>query len=607
VEVGRPTFFSMLIIIAAYLPIFTLQRHEGRLFAPMAWTVTSALVGSLALSLTLVPLLCYALLRRPIAHGDNAIVTLAKRAYRPLLDWCLEHGKWLIGAASVCLVGAVALFMHLGTEFLPELDEGTLWVTVTLPPGISVDESILWCRRIRETLHTVPEVLSVISKSGRPEDGSDAKSLNQTESFVDLKPAKEWRSGYTKGRIIDELQHSILYKYPGVEVGVSQPIRDNVLESISQIKGQIVVKVFGDDSSKLLDIARQMKTGFAKIPGVATAFIDRDGETPQAIIEIDRAGAARYGVNIQDVQDLVETALGGKSATSFWEGEQHYGIVIRLPESQRSLDSMRRLLVDTSDGSKITLGQLARFRSVSGPVNISREAGRKVKAVSIFIKDRDMGSIVTDMKTAAAAIALPEGYYLNWSGEFENQERAMARLTIVLPISVFIIFVLLFNAFRSVKSAALILLNVPFSVVGGVLALWARGMPVSVSAAIGFIALFGAAVLSGVVMISYIDQLVEEGMVPLEAVRKGAMTRLRTDLMTATLAILGLLPMALSSEIGSEVQRPLATVLIGGLLSATPLNLTVLPVIYLLIKGARLPISSRSTSAPGAAIPGPAV
>ena len=587
VEVGRPTFFSMLIIIAAYLPIFTLQRHEGRIFAPMAWTVTSALIGSLTLSLTLVPLLCYFLLRKPIHHGDNAIISFAKRLYEPALDWCLAHGKFVIGFAAVSLIGAITLFARLGTEFLPELDEGTLWVTVTLPPGISVDESVTWCRKIRDTFRTLPEVKSVISKSGRPEDGSDAKSLNQTETFVDLKPANQWRKGATKGQIIEELQQVILKKYPAVEVGISQPIRDNVLESISQIKGQVVVKVFGDDSTKLFTVARQMKTKFAVVPGVATAFIDRDGATPQAIIQIERTEAARYGVNVQDIQDLVETALGGKSSTDFWEGEQHYGIALRLPETQRSLDMLSLLLVDTADGTKITLGQLAKFRLTSGPVNISREGGRKVKAVSIFIRDRDMGSVVADMKVAAAGISLPEGYFLNWSGEFENQERAMARLTVVLPVSVFIIFVLLFNAFSSVKSAALILLNVPFSVVGGVLAIWLRGMPVSVSAAIGFIALFGAAVLSGVVMVSYMDQLADEGMSALEAVRVGALTRLRTDLMTATLAILGLLPMALSTEIGSEVQRPLATVLIGGLLSATPLNLTVLPVIYLLIKGGK--------------------
>ena len=579
-EVGRPTFFSMLIIIAAHLPIFTLQRHEGRIFAPMAWTVTSALVGSLLLSLSLVPLFCFFFLRKPIPHEDNWVVRNAKKMYEPVLDFSLRRWKLVLGVAVACLAGSLVLFTHLGTEFLPELDEGTLWVTVTLPPGISVSESTIWCRRIREALHTVPEVRSVISKAGRPEDGTDPKSLNQTESFVDLKPASEYRPGYTKSRVVDELQAAIESRYPGVDVGISQPIRDNVLESISQIKGQVVVKVFGDDTLQILKFVRDVKHRVSSIPGVNDAFVDRDGEVPQVVVEIDREGAARYGINIMDVQDVVETALGGKSATDMWEGEKHFGVVVRLPESERRIDRLKAILVDTADGAKVPLSQLARFKSISGPVNISREAGKQVKAVGIFIKGRDMGSVVADMQTATKDIKLPEGYSITWSGEFENQQRAMKRLAVVLPVSVFIIFVLLFNTFRSVKNALLILLNVPFAIIGGILALWLTGIPLSVSAAIGFIALFGQAVLNGVVMVSYLNQLIIEGKTAEQAVRLGAVVRLRTVLMTALLAMLGLLPMALSHGIGSETQRPLAIVIIGGLVSATPLTLIVLPIVY---------------------------
>jgi cobalt-zinc-cadmium resistance protein CzcA len=581
-EVGRPTFFSMLIIIAAHLPIFTLQRHEGRIFAPMAWTVTSALIGSLLLSLSLVPLLCYALLRKKIPHEDNWLVRRAKALYEPVLTFALNRWKLVLGIAVTCLAGALVLFTRLGTEFLPELDEGTLWVTVTLPPGISVNESILWCRRIREALHTVPEVRSVISKAGRPEDGTDPKSLNQTESFVDLKPASEYRPGFTKSRVIDELQRAVESRYPGVDVGISQPIRDNVLESISQIKGQVVIKVFGDETSEILKYVREIKHRISPIPGVNDAFIDRDGEVPQIVVEVDREGAGRYGINIQDVQDVVETALGGKSATDIWEGEKHFGVVVRLPENDRRIDRMKAILVDTPDGPKVPLAQLASFKKVSGPVNISREAGKQLKAVGVFIKGRDMGSVVADMQAATKDIKLPDGYYVTWSGEFENQQRAMKRLAVVLPVSVFIIFVLLFNTFRSVKSSLLILLNVPFAVIGGILALWLTGIPLSVSAAIGFIALFGQAVLNGVVMVSYFNQLTDAGKTALEAVKLGALVRLRTVLMTAMLAMLGLLPMALSHGIGSETQRPLAIVIIGGLVSATPLTLIVLPIVYLL-------------------------
>jgi heavy metal efflux system protein len=324
------------------------------------------------------------------------------------------------------------------------------------------------------------------------------------------------------------------------------------------------------------------------IPGVAEAFIDRDGEVPQVLVEVDRDGAARYGVNIQDVQDVIETALGGKSATEIWEGEQHFGVVVRLPEEQRTLDRMKSILVDLPDGSKVPLHQLAAFRTVGGPLNISREAGRQVKAVGVFIKGRDMGSVVKDMQAATKDVKIPSGL-ITWSGEFENQQRAMKRLAIVLPVSVFIIFVLLFNTFRSVNSSILILMNVPFAVIGGILALWLTHIPLSVSAAIGFIALFGQAVLNGVVMVSYFDQLVDEGKPVLRAVQLGASTRLRTVLMTAMLAMLGLLPMALSHGIGSETQRPLAVVIIGGLVSATPLTLIVLPTLYLLFAREKMP------------------
>ena len=584
VEVGRPTFFSMLIIIAAHIPIFTLQRHEGRIFAPMAWTVTSALVGSLLFSLTLVPLLCLFLLRRKIPHGENALVRLLKRPYVASLRWALAHPSLVILASVAGFGASLALTGQLGTEFLPELNEGTIWVNANMPPGISVEQARAYCRRIRDILRKTPEVRSVLSKAGRPEDGTDPKPINMAETFVDLKPQAEWKRGLDKEQIIAEMNRN-LAGLPGMEISFSQPIRDNVLESISQIDGQVVLKVFGDDSAKLRQKALELLRAISGVRGVETAAIDRAGEVPQALIEIDRERAARYGLNVADIEDLIELGLAGKAATELWEGEKHFSVVVRLPEAERGLANLKKVLVDTPDGLHIPLEQVADFRESGGSMNISRENGTRLSAISVFIKGRDMGSVVADMQERVKHISLPPGYLLTWSGEFENQQRAMRRLSIIVPISTFLIFVLLFDAFKSVKSALLILINVPLGLMGGILALLITGIPLSVSAAIGFIALFGQAVLNGVVMVSYFNQLQRQGLSPYEAVFQGAATRLRTVLITALLAILGLLPMAVSHGIGSETQRPLALVIIGGLVSATLLTLMVLPTLYLVIEG----------------------
>ncbi len=583
VEVGRPTFFSMLIIIAAHIPIFTLQRHEGRIFAPMAWTVTSALVGSLILSLTLVPLLCYFLLRKNIPHGENALVRAIKQPYLPSLRWALGHPKLVIAVALAGFVASLAMVPRLGTEFLPELNEGAIWVNANMPPGISVDQARVYCRKMREILLRTPEVRSVISKAGRPEDGTDPKPINMAEIFVDLRPPGEWKRGLTKEQVIAEMDHN-LDALPGIETSFSQPIRDNVLESISQIDGQVVIKVFGDDSAALRRKAGEMLKAISDVPGVETAAIDRAGEVPQALIQIDRERAARYGLNVGDIEDVIEIGLGGKAATELWEGEKHFSVMVRLPEAQRSLGNLKKVLVDTPDGLHIPLEQVATFQESSGSMNISRENGTRLSAISVFIKGRDMGSVVGDMQDRINKIPLPEGWFVTWSGEFENQQRAMKRLAIIVPISTFLIFVLLFNAFKSVKHALLILVNVPLGLIGGILALLLTGIPLSVSAAIGFIALFGQAVLNGVVMVSCFNQLQDEEHSPYDSVVEGAAMRLRTVLMTALLAMLGLLPMALSHGIGSETQRPLAIVIIGGLVSATFLTLMVLPTLYYVVE-----------------------
>ena len=589
-QVGRPTFFSMLIIILAHLPIFTLERHEGRIFAPMAYTVVSALIGSLLFSLTLVPLLCFFLLRGKLPHGDNFVVRMSKRLYRPVLEAALNHRILVIGVALLMLVGSLGIVPLLGSEFLPELNEGTIWVNFTLPPGISLSEVQTTLRKVRMALLRFPEVRSVISQAGRPEDGTDPKPINMVEVFVDAKPPEEWRPGVEKEDLVLEMEKA-LDVIPGIKPTFTQPIRDQVLESISQIDGQIVIKMFGQDTAVLRTHINQVLDEVSTVPGVARAFVDRFGQVPQLNIEIDRVKAARYGLNVDDIDEVIETALGGKAATEIWEGERKYTVVVRLRENERqNLDRLRRLLIDTPTGSRVPLEEVANIRVGEGSMNISRESGLRVACIGVFIRGRDMGSIVAEMQERVEKkVKLPTGYYIEWGGEFENQQRAMKRLAVILPVSILLIFVLLFEAFKSIKSAALILANVPFALIGGIVALLLTGIHLSVSAAIGFIALFGQAVLNGVVMVSYFNELRDGGATPRAAVTEGALTRLRTVLMTSLLAMLGLLPMALSKGIGSEVQKPLATVIIGGLISAMFLTLIVLPVLYTLFERRREP------------------
>ena len=584
-EVGRPTFFSMLIIITAHIPIFTLQRHEGRIFAPMAWTVTSALIGSLLFSLSLVPLLCYFLFRGHSSEKENIVIRACKRIYRPALLWTLAHRTAVIVIAILMLGSTIFVLLHLGSEFLPELNEGTMWVNIYFPPGISINETKRLAASVREILHGSEVVKTVTSKAGRPEDGTDPKPINMAEFFVDLKPPAEWPANLTRDKLIDEFGKK-LDALPGIEPSFSQPIRDNVLESISQIDGQIVIKVFGADGDVLQQQTQKVLDTISGIRGVGRAYIDRFGRVPQLQIEVNRAKCARYGLNVGDVQDVVEIALGGKAATEVWEGDKKFSVAVRLKEEQRQMENIRNILIDTPDGQRIPLEQLATISVRDGAMNISREFGTRVMAIGVFIENRDMGSLVAEMQDRVSKqIKLPAGYYITWGGEFENQQRAMKRLALIVPVSVLLIFAILFHAFGSAKNAALILLNVPFALIGGIFALQLTGINLSVSAAIGFIALFGQAVLNGVVMVSYFNQLREEGMRTLDAVVNGALIRLRTVLMTGTLAMLGLFPMALSHGIGSETQKPLAVVIIGGLISATVLTLFVLPVVYVLFAG----------------------
>jgi cobalt-zinc-cadmium resistance protein CzcA len=579
-EVGRPTLFSMLIIIAAHIPIFALQRHEGRIFQPMALSVSTALVGSLIFSLTLVPLLAYWMLRKKLPHHDNRLVTSCKQVYEPVLAWALVHRGKVLAIAITSLLLAFGAASRLGSEFLPELDEGTFWINFDLPSSISNEEAGRVLHTVRKALLTIPEIRTTVSKAGQPEDGTDPKTISMGEVYVDVKPKEEWRKGLTRSELIEQMDRAIS-AVPGIDPAFSQPIRDNVLESISQIKGQIVIKVAGDDLDELRRVTEAVQREVKQVEGVSRAEIDRLGELPQLAIDIDRARAARLGLNVGDIQDVIEAALAGKAATQIWEGERKFAVSVRLPEHKRVIASLPSTLIPTPEGGYTQLSSVATIRETNGAMNIAREAGRRTMAIGIFIKDRDMGSVVKDMKARVQKnVKVPDSYAINWSGEFENQERAMQRLSVVVPISLLLIFVLLFDAFGSFKQAALILINVPFALIGGFVALWLFSIPLSVSAAIGFIALSGQAVLNGVVMLTVFGQLQAAGHDVLSAVKLGSLQRLRTVLMTAMLAALGLLPMALSHDIGSETQRPLAIVIIGGLVTATLLTLLVLPVLY---------------------------
>jgi len=578
-EIGRPTVFSIIIIIVAHLPIFTMQRHEGKIFSPMAYSVVAALITSLVLSFTLVPFLSKIAFRNHVPHEETKLMHWFMNRYEPALKWALAHARKVLGFALAALAITAALVPQLGTEFLPELNEGSIWVNITLPTSVSVDEAKSDLRKLRGILASFPEVNAVVSKAGRPEDGTDPKNINMTELLVDLKPDAQWRPGMTKEKLVREMEDKV-NDMPGIEPTFSQPVRDQILESISQIDGQIVIKIYGDDVKTLRETGHQLLDRIGNVAGVSRAFIDRDGDLPQYRLEIDRAAAARYGLNVADIQDVIETALAGKAATELWEGERHFSVVVKLKGEERSLDRLREVLVPTPSGAQVPLANLVDFKLGSGAMNIARESGQRVVAIGVFIRDRDMGSVVADMQAQAKDIKLPQGYSITWSGEFENQERAMKRLMLVVPLSILLIFVLLFDAFESFKDALIIICNIPFALIGGIFALLLSGIPLSVSAAIGFIALFGQAVLNGVVMVSYFNQLKQQGMDSYQVVFQGAMSRLRTVLMTALLAMLGLLPMALSHGIGSETQRPLALVVIGGLISATLLTLFVLPTLY---------------------------
>lgn len=585
-EVGTPILFSQLIIILALLPIFTLQRVEGKLFRPLAFTISFAMLGALLCSLTLVPVLC-ALVFERVRERENPVMRAARRIYLPVLRYSLMRRA----ATFAVIIGALMIgaftFARLGTDFLPKLDEGAIWVRATMPNSISLAAAAELTPKMRQILLSFPEVKTTVTQLGRPDDGTDPAGVNNAETFVDLRPKEQWRPGMTKERLIAEMEAK-LRSIPGVIYDFSQPITDNVDEAVSGVKGAPnSIKIFGDDLTELQRLADEIKAAIAPVRGIAQLSNDQLAGQSQLRIEVDRDRAARYGLNVADVQDVVETAIGGKTASRVVEGERRFDLVVRLiPEARLDVERIGEIPVATPDGQLVPLRDVTRLVVAQGYTYINREANQRRTVVRFDVRGRDLGSAIAEAERAVREkVRIPPGYRLVWSGQFENQQRAVARLKIILPLTVLMIFMVLRTAFGSVIDALLILLCVPFGAVGGVLALELTGQTLSVSAIIGFIALFGFSVLIGMLLVAACNHhRLWTGSVRDAAVR-GAEQQLRPVLMTATLAMLGLLPAAASTEPGSEVQKPLAIVIIGGLCTATVLTLIAMPLIYELVKG----------------------
>lgn len=581
-EVGRPVVFAVAIITIVYLPILSLSGIEGKMFIPMALTVVFALIGALILSLTFVPAAMTYILRGKVSEKESIIIRWAKKIYMPALDWVMAR-RWLtLGVSTAMVVASFALFPFLGTEFIPRLDEGSLAMQIQQLPSVSLTQSLKTVTEAEKVLREFPEVTKVISKTGRAEVATDPMSIDLTDVYIELKPPAQWTTTHSKEELVEKMSHELEKKVPSGIFSFSQPIELRVAELISGVRSDVAIKLFGDDLDVLKDKADEMVRVVGKVRGAEDVKAEATSGLPQLQIKPDRAAIARYGLNVEDVNDMIEAVVAGKQAGIVYEGEQRFNLVVRLNEDAgKNIDSIKNLLLTSPTGVVVPLGQIADFKLIDASAQISREDTRRRIGVELNVRGRDIGSFVAEAQTAIEKdVKLPPGYYLKWGGQFENLERATSRLMIVVPIALFLIFILLFTTFNSVKQASLIYTSIPLAAIGGILALWLRGLPFSISAGVGFIALFGVAVLDGVVMVSYINKLREEGKSVANAVREGAEARLRPILMTAMVATLGFVPMAIATSAGAEVQRPLATVVIGGLVLSTVLKLLFLPMLY---------------------------
>lgn len=581
-EVARPVVFAVAIIAIVYLPILSLTGIEGKMFKPMALTVVFALIGSLLLSLTYIPAMLTFVLRGKVAETESPIIRYARRWYEPARAFVMRRRIPALTVALVLVIVSGALFPFLGAEFIPRLDEGSLAVQIARLPSVSLTESVRIGTETEKVLKSFPEVTTVISKTGRAEVATDPMGVEVSDLYVALKPHDEWTTTKSREELIEKMSQALENKVPGAAFSFSQPIELRVSELISGVRSDVAIKLFGDDLDTLKTEGEKIARVVSKVSGAEDVKVEQISGLPQLQIKPNRTAIARYGINVETVNDLVESVVAGKQAGLVYEGEQRFNLVVRLNENAgRDVETIKGLLVSAPNGARIPLAQLADISLVEGPAQISREDTRRRIVVELNVRGRDIGSFVKDAQAAIdREVKLPAAYYLKWGGQFENLQRASERLLIVVPLALFLIFVLLFTTFNSLKQAALIYTGIPFAIVGGVFALALRGLPFSISAGVGFIALFGVAVLNGVVMVSAINRLREEGRSVADAVREGADTRLRPVLMTALVASLGFIPMAIATSAGAEVQRPLATVVIGGLITSTLLTLLLLPTLY---------------------------
>ncbi|MGD9904255.1 MAG: efflux RND transporter permease subunit [Vicinamibacterales bacterium] len=587
VEVARPVLFGVLIIIAVYLPIFTLEGLEGKMFRPMAITVCSALFGSLLLSLTGVPVVASYLLPLGGAHHEEAWLVRLRGAYRRLLTAHLRRPVATLTVAVVLVGAAIGSLPFLGTEFMPRLDEGSILIETRKLPSVALEESVAISTRVERLLRQAfPEIAQIVTKLGRPDLATEAMGIYQGDVYVLLHPEDSWASGRTKPELIDAMA-ATLAEVPGLQVNFTQPMAMRLDEVVSGIKADVAVKVFGPDAAVLERLGAQVLAVVEAVPGAADAQVEVLSGAAQVEVAIDRAATARYGLRVADVQDVVEAAIGGRPVTELLDGARRFPVVVRLPAALRaSPEAIAGIVVAAPGGERVPLGRLAAVRVATTPEAVTHENAERRLVVQTNVRGRDVGSFVAEAQERLAdAVTLPSGYYITWGGQFENQQRATARLAVVVPLSLAIIFTLLMATFHRVRWALLILVNVPLATVGGIAALWLRGMTLNLSASVGFIALFGVAVLNGVVMLAAIRALREEEGLDLEtATLQGAAARLRPVLMTALVAAIGFVPMALSTGAGAEVQRPLATVVIGGVVTSTLLTLIVLPTLYAMME-----------------------
>ena len=580
-QMGRPILFSKAILLTAFIPLYTLQRVEGKIFRPMALTLTFALVTGTILALTLVPVLASFALKKRFSTQESWIVHRLAAWYRPLLARAMKARALFLGGAVLVLVIAGIVLAGIGTEFLPKLDEGSLWVRGFMPQTISPTDSDRLSREVRRILASFPEVKTVVTQLGRPDDGTDINGWDIIECAVELKDRPDWKTASTRDGLVDAMNRK-LSEIPGMPFQFSQYIEDNVNEAVSGIKAELSIKIYGNDPDKLQALADQTVDLLKKIPGAADVGADQLVGQPQVQITIDRAAIARYGLRVSDVQQIVETALGGSAATQVLEGERTFDLVVKLsPKSVPDLDAIRKIPVFGPNGERLTLGAVTSVEVRPGFARIYREENARRTAVKFSVRGRDLGSLIAEAKAKVGVeVKLPVGYHMEWTGAFENQQRAVRRLAVIVPITLIAIFFLLFVAFDSGRLAFLILLVVPFAAVGGLFALPLAGLNLSVSALVGFMALFGIAMLNGVILVERIRELRGRGQPLMEAIRDGALSRVRPVVMTALMAALGLLPMALSREVGAETSRPFAVVIIGGLVTATFVTLLILPILY---------------------------